>query len=330
MTTRDQRAGVGADESSCAESSPPRTGLTTPGRSSPLAAWPSPTPCPCSTRASSTPSSSCAGIADSAGGPVATTVAPLAASGPLGERGRREPGTSLSRFAWGADPAAGHGSPRRARLSGQVPLADAHLPHVTGRNSPRISNAHTHACPAESRARRQHVPVVDEAQRFDTRAFATIAVKGRKFGLGLAIASQSLRWVGRAAPEPGPHERRHARVSRSRSRRPARAPTHCRSGVGRRTDGPCADTRCSSEPPDLTAGPRSTAGVSTHRECRTTRVRGPSWLPVTAATRGYPTSSLPKWAGGHSPRRRGMGRPGREPEGSRLPQGPTRGERAGV
>ncbi len=41
--------------------------------------------------------------------------------------------------------------------------------------------------------RRQHVLVVDEAQRFDTRAMARIAVEGRKFGLALAIATQSLR-----------------------------------------------------------------------------------------------------------------------------------------
>ncbi len=44
--------------------------------------------------------------------------------------------------------------------------------------------------------RRQHVLVVDEAQRFDTRAMARIAVEGRKFGLSLAIATQSLDGLG--------------------------------------------------------------------------------------------------------------------------------------
>jgi energy-coupling factor transporter ATP-binding protein EcfA2 len=44
--------------------------------------------------------------------------------------------------------------------------------------------------------RRQHVLVVDEAQRFDTRAMGKIAVEGRKFGLALALASQSLGGLG--------------------------------------------------------------------------------------------------------------------------------------
>ena len=44
--------------------------------------------------------------------------------------------------------------------------------------------------------RRQHVLVVDEAQRFDTRALGKIAVEGRKFGLALALASQSLGGLG--------------------------------------------------------------------------------------------------------------------------------------
>ena len=44
--------------------------------------------------------------------------------------------------------------------------------------------------------RRQHVLVVDEAQRFDTRAMGRIAVEGRKFGLALALASQSLGGLG--------------------------------------------------------------------------------------------------------------------------------------
>ncbi len=40
--------------------------------------------------------------------------------------------------------------------------------------------------------RRQHVLVIDEAQRFGTRALENISVEGRKFGLALALASQSL------------------------------------------------------------------------------------------------------------------------------------------
>jgi hypothetical protein len=44
--------------------------------------------------------------------------------------------------------------------------------------------------------RRQHVLVVDEAQRFDTRALGRIGVEGRKFGLALALASQSLSGLG--------------------------------------------------------------------------------------------------------------------------------------
>jgi DNA helicase HerA-like ATPase len=48
--------------------------------------------------------------------------------------------------------------------------------------------------PRESR--RPHVLVVDEAQRFDTRALGRIYVEGRKFGLILALASQSLAGLG--------------------------------------------------------------------------------------------------------------------------------------
>ena len=44
--------------------------------------------------------------------------------------------------------------------------------------------------------RRQHVLIVDEAQRFDTRALGKIAVEGRKFGLALALASQSMGGLG--------------------------------------------------------------------------------------------------------------------------------------
>jgi hypothetical protein len=44
--------------------------------------------------------------------------------------------------------------------------------------------------------RRQHVLVLDEAQRFDTRAVGKISVEGRKFGLSLALATQSLDGLG--------------------------------------------------------------------------------------------------------------------------------------
>lgn len=44
--------------------------------------------------------------------------------------------------------------------------------------------------------RRQHVLVIDEAQRFDTRAMGRIAVEGRKFALSLAVATQSLDGLG--------------------------------------------------------------------------------------------------------------------------------------
>jgi hypothetical protein len=45
-------------------------------------------------------------------------------------------------------------------------------------------------------SRRQHVLVIDEAQRFGTRALENISVEGRKFGLALALASQSLGGLG--------------------------------------------------------------------------------------------------------------------------------------
>jgi len=45
-------------------------------------------------------------------------------------------------------------------------------------------------------SRRPHLLVVDEAQGFDTRALGRISVEGRKFGLGLALASQSLAGLG--------------------------------------------------------------------------------------------------------------------------------------
>ena len=45
-------------------------------------------------------------------------------------------------------------------------------------------------------SRRPHLLVVDEAQGFDTRALGRISVEGRKFGLALALASQSLAGLG--------------------------------------------------------------------------------------------------------------------------------------
>ena len=45
-------------------------------------------------------------------------------------------------------------------------------------------------------ARRQHLRIVDEAQRFATRALENISVEGRKFGLALTLASQSLGGLG--------------------------------------------------------------------------------------------------------------------------------------
>jgi hypothetical protein len=44
--------------------------------------------------------------------------------------------------------------------------------------------------------RRQHLLIVDEAQRFATRALENISVEGRKFGLALVLASQSLGGLG--------------------------------------------------------------------------------------------------------------------------------------
>lgn len=48
--------------------------------------------------------------------------------------------------------------------------------------------------PRESR--RPHALIIDEAQRFDTRALGRISIEGRKFGLALALASQSLAGLG--------------------------------------------------------------------------------------------------------------------------------------
>ena len=44
--------------------------------------------------------------------------------------------------------------------------------------------------------RRQHLLLVDEARRFDTRALGRIHDEGRKFGLVLVTAAQSLAGLG--------------------------------------------------------------------------------------------------------------------------------------
>jgi hypothetical protein len=44
--------------------------------------------------------------------------------------------------------------------------------------------------------RRQHLVIIDEAHRFGTRAVENISVEGRKFGLALALACQSLAGMG--------------------------------------------------------------------------------------------------------------------------------------
>lgn len=45
-------------------------------------------------------------------------------------------------------------------------------------------------------SRRRHLLVVDEAQRFDTRALGRLQVEGRKFSVGEVLASQSLAGLG--------------------------------------------------------------------------------------------------------------------------------------
>ena len=45
-------------------------------------------------------------------------------------------------------------------------------------------------------ARRQHLLLIDEAHRFATRAVENTLVEGRKFGLALGLASQSLGGLG--------------------------------------------------------------------------------------------------------------------------------------
>jgi hypothetical protein len=48
----------------------------------------------------------------------------------------------------------------------------------------------------EPSARRQHLLIIDEAQRFGTRAVENTSVEGRKFGLALALATQALGGLG--------------------------------------------------------------------------------------------------------------------------------------
>ena len=57
------------------------------------------------------------------------------------------------------------------------------------------SECHTHQEMAPA-ARRQHLLLIDEAHRFATRAVENTLVEGRKFGLALGLASQSLGGLG--------------------------------------------------------------------------------------------------------------------------------------
>jgi len=70
-----------------------------------------------------------------------------------------------------------------ANLFGAMLVSRYYVDAVGRQNMPRDS-------------RRQHVLVIDEAQRFGTRALENISVEGRKFGLALALASQSLGGLG--------------------------------------------------------------------------------------------------------------------------------------
>jgi hypothetical protein len=93
-------------------------------------------------------------------------------------------------------------TPRRVMDNGRLLLVD--LSRVGGDNASlfgamAISRYYIDAVGRQGTAmatRRPHLLVVDEAQRFDTRALGRIAVEGRKFGLGLVLASQSLAGLG--------------------------------------------------------------------------------------------------------------------------------------
>ncbi len=83
-------------------------------------------------------------------------------------------------------------------------------------------------------SRRQHVLVVDEAQRFDTRALGKIAVEGRKFGLALALASQSLGGLGERLRNTVLTNAACLALLVAGRRRPARARAPGGAGLGRR------------------------------------------------------------------------------------------------
>lgn len=92
--------------------------------------------------------------------------------------------------------------PRTVMDEGRVLLVD--LSRVGGDNASlfgamAISRCYVDAVGRQGTplaSRRPHLLVVDEAQRFDTRSLGRIAVEGRKFGLGLVLASQSLAGLG--------------------------------------------------------------------------------------------------------------------------------------
>jgi hypothetical protein len=93
-------------------------------------------------------------------------------------------------------------TPRRVMDDGRLLLVD--LSRVGGDNASlfgamAISRYYIDAVGRQGTpmaTRRPHLLIVDEAQRFDTRALGRIAVEGRKFGLGLVLASQSLAGLG--------------------------------------------------------------------------------------------------------------------------------------
>ena len=111
-------------------------------------------------------------------------------------------------------------------------------------------------------SRRQHVLVVDEAQRFDTRALGKIAVEGRKFGLALALASQSLGGLGERLRNTVLTNAACLALLSPGRRRPARARAPGRARSRSTSSPPCAASRCCSGCPVPTAVPGSTAGRS--------------------------------------------------------------------
>ncbi len=176
--------------------------------------------------------------------------------------------------------------------------------------------------PRESR--RQHVLVVDEAQRFDTRALGKIAVEGRKFGLALALASQSLGGLGERLRNTVLTNAACLALLVAGRRRPARARAPGGSGARSTSSQRCAGSRCCSGCRGPTAARASTAGRSA-RPGRPTRPPGRrSWPGATRAMPGRSTTSRPRSPGGRarspSPRRRPRARPrGRPREPRRDP-----------